>query len=195
MGNAMKNIFFLFAIVFFMSCGNEPMPKPKAFLRLEYPKPQYKEVNTNLPFTFKKNSIANKIGVIKSSRNKKTLGLEVTYPTIKATIFLTYKKIDANNLQLLINDAQNITQSHARKADAITGQSFGNLEQRVYGMFYEVDGNVASQAQFYVTDSITHFLTGSLYFYVKPNYDSILPAADYLKKDIQHIMETLKWKE
>ncbi|RMZ51760.1 gliding motility lipoprotein GldD [Flavobacteriaceae bacterium PRS1] len=191
----MKNIFFLFAIVFFMSCGNEPMPKPKAFLRLEYPKPQYKEVNTNLPFTFKKNSIANKIGVIKSSRNKKTLGLEVTYPTIKATIFLTYKKIDANNLQLLINDAQNITQSHARKADAITGQSFGNLEQRVYGMFYEVDGNVASQAQFYVTDSITHFLTGSLYFYVKPNYDSILPAADYLKKDIQHIMETLKWKE
>jgi len=194
-GNAMKNIFFLFAIVFFMSCGNEPMPKPKAFLRLEYPKPQYKEVNTNLPFTFKKNSIANKIGVIKSSRNKKTLGLEVTYPTIKATIFLTYKKIDANNLQLLINDAQNITQSHARKADAITGQSFGNLEQRVYGMFYEVDGNVASQAQFYVTDSITHFLTGSLYFYVKPNYDSILPAADYLKKDIQHIMETLKWKE
>ena len=44
-----------------MSCGNEPMPKPKAFLRLEYPKPQYKEVNTNLPFTFKKNSIANKI--------------------------------------------------------------------------------------------------------------------------------------
>lgn len=195
MGNAMKNIFFLFAIVFFMSCGNEPMPKPKAFLRLEYPKPQYKEVNTNLPFTFKKNSIANKIGVIKSSRNKKTLDLEVTYLTIKATIFLTYKKIDANNLQLLINDAQNITQSHARKADAITGQSFGNLEQRVYGMFYEVDGNVASQAQFYVTDSITHFLTGSLYFYVKPNYDSILPAADYLKKDIQHIMETLKWKE
>ncbi len=178
-----------------MSCGNEPMPKPKAFLRLEYPKPQYKEVNTNLPFTFKKNSIANNIGVIKSSRNKKTLGLEVTYPTIKATIFLTYKKIDANNLQLLINDAQNITQSHARKADAITGQSFVNLEQRVYGMFYEVDGNVASQAQFYVTDSIKHFLTGSLYFYVKPNYDSILPAADYLKKDIQHIMETLKWKE
>ncbi|MCH7523514.1 MAG: gliding motility lipoprotein GldD [Bacteroidetes bacterium] len=191
----MKNIFFLFAIVFFMSCGNEPMPKPKAFLRLEYPKPQYKEVSTNLPFTFEKNSIANNIGVIKSSRNKKTLGLEVTYPTIKATIFLTYKKIDANNLQLLINDAQNITQSHARKADAITGQSFANLEQRVYGMFYEVDGNVASQAQFYVTDSIKHFLTGSLYFYVKPNYDSILPASDYLKKDIQHIMETLKWKE
>jgi gliding motility-associated lipoprotein GldD len=66
---------------------------------------------------------------------------------------------------------------------------------KVYGVFTEVRGDVASQAQFYVTDSINHFLTGSLYFYAKPNYDSILPAADYLGKDIRHIMETIKWKE
>ena len=61
-------------------------------------------------------------------------------------------------------------------------------------MLYEVKGNVASLAQFYVTDSVNHFLTGSLYFYAKPNYDSILPAAHYLKKDIKHIMESLHWK-
>ena len=61
-------------------------------------------------------------------------------------------------------------------------------------MFYEVGGNAASQSQFYVTDSVNHFVTGSLYFYAKPNYDSILPAAHYLKKDIQHIMETIKWE-
>ena len=60
--------------------------------------------------------------------------------------------------------------------------------------FYEVGGNAASQSQFYVTDSTEHFLTGSLYFYAKPNYDSILPAAKYLEKDIKHIMETVKWK-
>ena len=61
-------------------------------------------------------------------------------------------------------------------------------------MFYEVGGNAASQSQFYLTDSTEHFLTGSLYFYAKPNYDSILPAAKYLEKDIRHIMETVKWK-
>lgn len=191
----MKNIFLLLTIVLSISCDNDPLPKPKAFLRLDYPKPKYKEVKSNLPFTFEKNSLADNIGVIKSSKDKKTLGLEVVYPSIKGTIYLTYKKIDSVSLQLFINDAQSITQAHAKKADAITKQSFANFEQSVYGMFYEVDGNVASQAQFYLTDSINHFLTGSLYFYVKPNYDSILPAADYLKKDIQHIMETLKWKQ
>ena len=61
-------------------------------------------------------------------------------------------------------------------------------------MFYEVVGNAASQAQFYVTDSTQHFLSGSLYFYVKPNYDSILPATEYVKNDIRKIMETLQWK-
>ena len=191
----MKNIFLLLTIVLSISCDNDPLPKPKAFLRLDYPKPKYKEVKINLPFTFEKNSLADNIGVIKSSKDKKTLGLEVVYPSIKGTIYLTYKKIDSVSLQLFINDAQSITQAHAKKADAITKQSFANFDQSVYGMFYEVDGNVASQAQFYLTDSINHFLTGSLYFYVKPNYDSILPAADYLKKDIQHIMETLKWEQ
>jgi len=61
-------------------------------------------------------------------------------------------------------------------------------------MFYEVTGNAASQAQFYVTDSINHFVTGSLYFYAKPNYDSIYPAANYLQQDIRRIMETMAWQ-
>ena len=192
----MRNLSFLLLIVICISCGNDPyIPKPKAFLRLEYPKPLYQEVDIGLPFTFEKNSLANNIGIVKSSRDKKTLGFEVTYPTIKATVFLTYKKIDSTNLQTFIRDAQNITESHAKKAVGIKPFEYENFENKVYGMFYEVDGNVASQAQFYVTDSVNHFLTGSLYFYVKPNYDSILPAAHYIKEDIQHIMETLKWKE
>jgi gliding motility-associated lipoprotein GldD len=62
-------------------------------------------------------------------------------------------------------------------------------------MFYEVRGNAASQAQFYVTDSTSHFVTGSLYFYARPNYDSIYPAAVYLQKDIRSIMESLRWKK
>ena len=62
-------------------------------------------------------------------------------------------------------------------------------------MFYEVLGDAASQAQFYVTDSTQHFVTGSLYFRAKPNYDSIYPAAIYLQKDIRKIMESLRWRE
>ena len=54
----MKKLILLFIITLFVSCGNDPVPKPKAFLRLEYPKAQYVEVNTQLPFTFEKNILA-----------------------------------------------------------------------------------------------------------------------------------------
>ena len=80
------------------------------------------------------------------------------------------------------------------KADQIDPKEFINDKEKVYGMFYEVMGNAASQSQFYATDSLSHFVTGSLYFYAKPNYDSIYPAAIYLQKDIRRIMESLEWK-
>ena len=38
-------------------------------------------------------------------------------------------------------------------------------------------------------------MIGSLYFYSRPNYDSLLPALDYIEKDVIHLMETLEWKE
>ena len=191
----MKNLILLFIIVLCVSCGNDPIPKPKAFLRLEYPKPQYQEVKTNLPFVFEKNSLAKNIDKIKTSRDLKKLGFEIAYPSLKGTIFLTYNKINESSLQSHLRNAKNITQTHAKKAEGISEQPFVDFEDRVFGAFYEVLGNTASQSQFYVTDSINHFLSGALYFYAKPNYDSILPSANYIKKDIQQLMETLKWKQ
>jgi gliding motility-associated lipoprotein GldD len=190
----MRPIILLFILGFCISCGSDPMPKPKAFLRLDYPKPEYKLITADLPFVFERNNLSNGIDKIKSSQDKTSIGLEIPYPTLKGTLYLTYKKINKNNLHTYLADAQNITQTHAIRADGITEQPFLDFEDRVFGSLFEVVGNAASQSQFYVTDSINHFLTGALYFYAKPNYDSILPAANYLKKDMQHIMETLKWK-
>jgi len=64
----------------------------------------------------------------------------------------------------------------------------------VHGILYDVGGNAASAVQFYVTDSSRHFLRGSLYFYASPNADSIAPAVEYFRKDVEHLIETLKWK-
>jgi gliding motility-associated lipoprotein GldD len=70
---------------------------------------------------------------------------------------------------------------------------YENEEQKVYGVFYEVVGNAASQAQFFVTDRDDHFVTASLYFETKPNYDSIYPASIYLQNDMGRIIETIQW--
>ena len=186
-------ILYLLIITVFISCGSDPLPKPKAFLRLDYPQQKYIDVSAQLPFTFQKNKFAVDISSIKASTDKKTYSLDINYPTLKATIYITYKKVE-DNLEAYLIDAQNLTQKHTQKADEITFLPYENLLNRVYGMFYEVGGNAASQSQFYITDSINHFLIGSLYFYTKPNYDSILPAANYLKQDIKQIMESVTWK-
>ncbi len=191
----MKYLAFLLLLLICVSCGSEPKPKPRAFLRLDYPQPSYVKVSSGLPFTFERNELSDEVTDIKVARDEKSIGVNVTYPSLKGTIYLTYKKVDAQNLEPYLIDAQSITQKHTQKADAITEQPYIDNINKVYGMFYEVGGNAASQSQFYVTDSINHFVTGSLYFYAKPNYDSILPAAHYLKRDIQHLMETIKWNK
>jgi len=191
----MKYLTFLLLFIICVSCGSEPTPKPRAFLRLDYPQPSYVKVSSGLPFTFERNELSDAVTDIKVARDEKSIGVNVTYPSLKGTIYLTYKKVDAQNLEPYLIDAQSITQKHTQKADAITEQPYIDNINKVYGMFYEVGGNAASQSQFYVTDSINHFVTGSLYFYAKPNYDSILPAAHYLKRDIQHLMETIKWNK
>ncbi|EDP71132.1 possible gliding motility-related protein [Flavobacteriales bacterium ALC-1] len=189
----MKKIVLPILSLFLLGCGDDPLPKPKGYLRLEYPEAKYEKVSIPLPFSFEKNNLAEPIRSVKSSSTTK--GLEVKYPSLKATIFLTYKDVNNGNLDKFLQDAQNLTQKHTMKADEISQRPIEIDEHEVYGMLYEVGGNAASQSQFYVTDSINHFVSGSLYFNVEPNYDSIYPASEYLKKDIRRIMETIRWKE
>ncbi len=169
------------------SCKEEVLPKPASYLRLDYPEAEYVNFeNSTTPFAFEMNSKA----VIKCGNN---YDYTITYPKMKATIYLTYKPVN-NDIDKLLRDAQKLTYEHVIKADDILEQPYINPSKKVYGMFYRVDGNAATNSQFYVTDSIKHFVTGSVYFYAKPNYDSIMPAASYVRNDMQRLMETLKWK-
>jgi gliding motility-associated lipoprotein GldD len=168
------------------SCKKEVLPKPASHLRLDYPEANYAQFESNCPFTFEMNADA----VIKGNPD---CGFTITYPKMKATIYLTHKNVNGNITNLL-RDAQKLTYEHVIKADDIVEQPYLNPQQKVYGMFYQVDGNAATNSQFYVTDSVRHFITGSVYFYAKPNFDSIMPAASYIKNDMQRLMETLKWK-
>jgi gliding motility-associated lipoprotein GldD len=177
-------LFTLFFAVF--GCKDDVLPKPASYLRLDYPEAEYVDFKGNCPFAFEMNSKA----VIKEDKN---CGFSINYPKMKATIYLTYKPVN-NDIKKLLKDAQKLTYEHVIKADDILEQPYINPDHKVYGMFYQVDGNAATNSQFYVTDSIKHFVTGSVYFYAKPNFDSIMPAASYIKNDMQRLMETMKWK-
>jgi gliding motility-associated lipoprotein GldD len=181
--------FFAIIISFFLlaSCKKEVLPKPTSQLRLDYKVAAYDRFENNCAYSFDMNADA----VIKE---KTPCNFEINYPKLKATIYLSYKPIN-NNLKLLLRDAQKLTYEHVIKADAISDQPFMNPENKVYGMFYQVSGNAATNAQFYVTDSTKNFVDCSLYFYAKPNFDSVYPAVSYVKNDMRRLMESLKWRK
>nr|WP_262886123.1 gliding motility lipoprotein GldD [Flavobacterium phycosphaerae] len=176
-----------FLLTMIIGCKDDVLPKPASQLRLDYPVAKYASFSNHCPIEFEINEDA----VIKEDKNCE---FSIHYPKMKATIYLTYKTVN-NDIDNLLRDAQNLTYKlHTLKADEIIELPFINKEKRVFGTFYDVTGNAATNSLFYATDSIKHFVTGSVYFYAKPNYDSILPAESYVKNDMQHLMETIKWK-
>lgn len=188
-----KNVNLIILVVIGMliySCAEEVLPKPKGYLRLEYEEPAYDTIYTECSYRFEKNKLA----TLKRVSKIRYCWFNLEYPKQRATIYLSYYSI-RNNLDSLLRDAQNLTQEHTKKADAIKPEEYINLERDVYGMIYNVTGNAASNTQFYVTDSVSNFITGSVYFKTRPNYDSILPASNYLRNDVIHLIETIQWKE
>ena len=172
-----------------LAACHPPLPKPMGQLRLEYPKAVYTRFSPRgCPFSFEKSIYA------KAEQASNAYWYNLKYPNMKATLYLTYKNI-RGNYKALIREVEKFTYKHAIKASYISGQPYVNPSDSVYGMLFRVGGAAASNVQFYASDRTRHLLSGSLYFYTTPNPDSLQPAIEYLKKDIGHLMETLKWAD
>ena len=184
----MKNFILMLAVVLIViSCTNNTLPKPKPYLKLHYPEASYTTFNSECPYNFEYSK-----GAVISIREN--CWASIKYPKLKATIHITYREVN-NNLDEILKEIEKLTYEHTIKADAIPNAlPYENFNKNVYAKLYNVEGNVASNIQFMATDSVKNVLAGSLYFYTKPNYDSILPAVKYIEKDIIHLIETLEWK-
>ena len=183
----MRKLSLLFIVILMVSCNEETLPKPKAFLNLEFDKTTYQKLPLPRPYEFE----VSKNAIIKDASKN---WLKIEYPSLKASLDITYRKVD-NNLRELFVESEKLVFKHAVKADQISSNDYSNSNERVFGTLHEITGNAASQIQFHITDSTHHFIKGALYFKTVPNYDSVLPAVYHIKKDILHLMETLKWKE
>ncbi len=98
-------------------------------------------------------------------------------------------------LDSLIEDSRTLTFKHVVKAEAISEQFFTNPETNVHGLLYKLKGNTASSIQFFVTDSVRHFLRAALYFSVRPNKDSLAPAIDFIGEDVERMMRSVEWND
>lgn len=182
-------MFSLLLILTITSCQNDYMPKPYGEVRLAYPEADYHSFKTDCPFTFQYSNLAEK-------KPKDSLcAYDLYYPKLKATIYLTYENIDKNGLVNLIRDAEKaVYEPHTTKAEYIEPKLIVRSQQKVFGTLYELGGESAMNFQFHVTDSVKHFLRGSVYFRSHPKPDSLAPAVEYVRKDVEKLMETVRWK-
>ncbi|MGY6649344.1 gliding motility lipoprotein GldD [Wenyingzhuangia sp. IMCC45574] len=182
----MKNIFLFSLFVICISCNENVTPKPKAYLNLSYKQPTYQKIpDTDIPYYFEISSQS-------TFTLKENNWANIHYPHLKADINITYQKVN-NDIYQLISDAEKLTFKHTLMADQIDVRPFENPKKKVYARIFNVSGNAASPIQFQATDSVKNFISGSLYFKVAPNYDSIQPAIVYVKKDIENLIESLEW--
>ena len=176
------------------ACSTEFTPKPKGYNRIDLPPTAYQSLQKEYPYTFEY-SIYSKIRP-DSSGIAQPHWINIIYPALGANVQLTYKAIGRNHKMLndLIEDSRKLTSKHQIKAYSIEEAQIKTPQGDIASIF-ELSGEVPSQFQFYVTDSTEHFLRGALYFNTATANDSLAPVIEYVKKDIVHLLNTLKWTE
>lgn len=190
----MNKIWIVFGIclIVFYGCKDENFyPKPLGFHRIDFPeKVEMKSYEGVCPFSYQYPSFA-------YVQDQERCNQNITFSRFNAIMHCTniqFDNTESNNLFYHSEYSRKLAYEHRIKADAINERAFSNDSLGVYGVTYEIIGDVASNYQFFLTDSTKNFYRGSLYFNVKPNIDSIKPVLDYLKENINTMIGTFDWK-
>jgi gliding motility-associated lipoprotein GldD len=177
------------------ACGDSDgyMPKPKGFNRIELPPQEYRVLTEEHPYSF---------GYSKSAIiQPDTFGqaephwIIVYYPELDARIQITYKPLngDLAKLSKHVDDAFKLAGKHHVKADS-QEEKLIQLKSGKQAVVIELEGEVPSHYQFYLTDTSKHYLRGALYLMEPTLNDSLTPVVNYMKQECRHLLETLTWK-
>lgn len=187
-----KVLYYISVMLLLVACAEKPNPKPRGYFRATFPEKVFTTFDSlDLPYSFQIPRYC--IMERETSRGAEQYWTNIVYPQLNAKVHLSFKYL-SNNLDTLIEDSHTLAYKHTVKAEAIEKIAFANDTTRVYGLLYNLKGNVASPIQFFVTDSTRHFLRGSLYFNCQPNKDSLAPSVDFVRADIEKLFETMQWK-
>lgn len=211
-------------VLLFCSCSNDYTPKPAAYLRIDVPEHNYWLVDTlptsiegqtmpgiTLPFIFEADTSVeltlkkprqvctfNADGSIKPDRvSFDEVWLDINYPQWDGVVFLTYKRIRSlDDLRGQIDTSARLLEKHYQVASGVDEHRFDSDDGTVHAVTWHLLGaKVASTYQFYATDSVSNFLRGGLFLNQTPNNDSLAPVLEYIQADIDHLIETLRWRQ
>lgn len=192
-----KRVFIGFVGLLTAACGSDSsetyVPKPKAYPRFDLPAPNYVLLEPTHPYQFEYNKVARILP--DTFQNAEPHWIFISYPAFQASVQITYKPIrnDVNRLRSMLEDSYKLAARHKIKAYAVEQRTM-KLKSGLEASLIDIAGEVPSQVQFVTTDSTTHFLRGALYFNTATQNDSLQPIIQYIRKDVLHLLNTLKWR-
>lgn len=188
----MKILVVLLLLNLMFSCGDSTMyiPKPPTYLKLELPEHKYDLYKSDCPYIFELSKMFKVDDVIEAGM--KTCHKEIHLGELNGIINFSYIDM-VEPLSRYVNYSNDKVDEHKIKATEIEDTRIIRSEDKVYGTFFELKGDVATPFQFYLTDSNKRFVNAVVYFNSVPNYDSLKPSIDYLKVDLLKIINTFKW--
>lgn len=188
---------FLCCLQLMVSCNSSYTPKPAGYFKIDFPQRAYRSFDEpGYPYSFEYPVYAR---VVKDSTyfgepTENPWWINVEFPDFNGRIYISYKEIGKIKLDTLIRDAYRLSNEHNTMAYSIEDTVF-ITPNRIQGVYFTVGGNVATAHQFFMTDSVRHFLRGALYFDATPNTDSLGIVNDFLLTDMKHLVNTLRWRQ
>ena len=211
-------IWLVLAAMLFAACGGgDYTPKPQAFLRIDMPEHSYWLVDSlcshpgdtlvfgtdtmiaitgsckTFPFTFEANT---RVELREKDSPKGEEWVDLLYPEWDGVVFLTYKRLSGpDDLRGQTDTSSRLLEKHYQFTSGIDEKLFEDTIRHVYATTWHLRGrNVASTYQFMATDREHHFLRGALFINRAPNNDSLAPVLEYIQADLDHLIETLRWR-
>lgn len=182
-----------------LSCNNNyTIGKKKGYFKIDFPEKKYQLFDQpGYPYSFEYPVYAKivKDTTFFEDKPENPWWINIDVPQFAGRIYISYKVITSRNkLDSLVSDAFKMAyKQHVTISTGIT-DSVMQTPNGIEGIYFSLAGNTATANQFFLTDSTKNFLRGALYFNATPNADSLGIVNDFLKQDIKHLINTLKWK-
>jgi len=199
----------------FISCNSTYTSKKQGYYKIDFPERKYiKFDNPGFPYSFEYPVYAKIVrdSTYFDSNTENPFWINIDFPTLNGKIYISYKviggtsvykvktpegkyrdSIGKNIFQNMVNDSYNLTYKNDIKAYSID-DSVMHTPNHITGIFFRLSGSVATAKQFFLSDTVHNFLRGALYFDATPNEDSLRPVNAFLQEDMNHIINTLRWK-
>ncbi len=190
-----KKAYFLLCVLLFTltACKEDKtIPKPNSYLRLDVKHEGYVNYKSDCGYSFDVDKLFN-VKTVTDETGTLICNRDIDFGALNGVLYFSYINME-KPLKEYIDHALNKVDEHKVKANSISDTSFFFPTKKVYGTLFELKGDVASPFQFYLTDSTTKFVSGVVYFNTVPNYDSLRPTLQFVKKDIVRMIETFQWK-